>query len=278
METVRVWKPSGYRDLELMYGSGITSASLQQVIHTHEDYEFAVIEAGIGEGFHRGAYYREGKGTLILNQSGEAHTGRGSEDSSLTIRVLNVATSFLVDVASQMAPKYFGIPVFPLFHVPNEKLCNNFLNLHRHLESLETTATTRLEIDALLTEFIAQLLIRYAEQPRSLYGTGRENQAIVLVKEYLESHYNENVSLEKLGYIASLSPFHLNRVFRRDMGVPPHVYLQQLRIRHAKYLLALGMPLALIAVETGFFDQAHFQRQFKRFVGVTPGNYARASK
>jgi hypothetical protein len=106
MEIVRVWKPTGYKDLELMHGTGITDASPQQVTHTHEDYEFAVIETGIAEGLHRGAYHREGKGTLILNQSGEAHTGRAIKDSQLTIRVLNVASSFLADIASQIAPRY----------------------------------------------------------------------------------------------------------------------------------------------------------------------------
>jgi AraC-like DNA-binding protein len=278
METVRVWKPSGFHDLELMYGTGITDASPQQATHTHEEYEFAIIEAGIAEGFHKGAYHREGKGTLILNQSGEAHTGRAIKDSQLTIRVLNIASSFLVDVASQITPRYFGFPIFPQFNVIDENLCNHFLTLHCQLERFERTATARLEIDALLTEFLAQLIIRYAEQRRALYAIGSENKAILQTREYLETHYAENVSLETLGHIASLSPFHLNRVFRRDMGVPPHVYLQQVRIRHAKYLLALEMPLAEIAVETGFFDQAHFQRQFKRFVGVTPGHYARASK
>ncbi len=278
METVRVWKPPEFQDLELMYGTGITENLPSQVIHTHEEYEFAVVEAGIGAGFHQGAYHCVSKGTLIISQSGEAHRGRAFEGSELSIRVLNVAADLLVDVADQIRHRGFGLPIFPLFHIADQQICNHFLTLHRQLECIENTNTARLEIDALLTEFLAQLLLRHAESRPSFNVSRRENKAILLAKDYLENHYAENISLEKLGQIASLSPFHLNRVFRQNLGVPPHVYLHQIRIRHAKYLLALAMPLAEIAVETGFFDQAHFQRQFKRFVGVTPGNYARASK
>jgi AraC-like DNA-binding protein len=274
METVRVWKPAEYKDLELMYGAGLTCASVQQVLHTHEEFEFAVIETGIGFGLHRGTYYPEGTGILIINQPGEPHTGRAIENSQLTIRVLNIAPSFVLNVASQISPSYFGLPIFSQFHVVDKELCTRFLTLHRQLEQFNVI---RLEIDAFLTEFIAKLILRYGEQNPRIYGEERSHKAILQAKDYLEAHYAENVSMEKLGQIAALSPFHLNRVFRRDMGVPPHVYLHQVRIRHAKYLLALEMPMAEIAVETGFFDQAHFQRQFKRFVGVTPGNYARAS-
>jgi transcriptional regulator GlxA family with amidase domain len=168
-----------------------------------------------------------------------------------------------------------GLPVFPQFHLEDRDLFQSFLHLHYQLES---RTTLRLELDAMLTEFLAQLIRRHGQKSFSPYAYRRENKAILRAREYLEAHYTQNVSLDELSQVAALSAFHLNRIFRRDIGVPPHVYLQQLRIRHAKYLLTLKMPLAEVAVDTGFFDQAHFQRQFKRFVGVTPGNYAHASQ
>ena len=50
-------------------------------------------------------------------------------------------------------------------------------------------------------------------------------------------------------------------------------HLTQIRIERAKTLLTRGWPVAHVAVETGFFDQSHFTRRFKRIVGVTPGQY-----
>jgi AraC-like DNA-binding protein len=94
-------------------------------------------------------------------------------------------------------------------------------------------------------------------------------------REYPDEHAYENVSLVALARTAGLSHFHLCRVFRRDVGLTPHVYQEQVRVRRAKELRQ-GVAIALAAVEAGFYDQAHLTRRFKRIVGVTPGEYARA--
>ena len=65
------------------------------------------------------------------------------------------------------------------------------------------------------------------------------------------------------------------RVFRKVLGLPPHAYLVQVRITQAKKLLASGMAIAEVAAETGFSDQSHLHRHFKRIVGVTPGQYVK---
>ena len=71
-------------------------------------------------------------------------------------------------------------------------------------------------------------------------------------------------------------PYALIRAFRAETGLPPHVYLNQLRVRQARRLLDRGVPPARAAAEAGFADQAHLTRHFKRIVGVPPGAYQRA--
>ncbi len=63
------------------------------------------------------------------------------------------------------------------------------------------------------------------------------------------------------------------RVFRQETGLPPHTYLIQLRINQAKAHLQAGETIAEVAAATGFSDQSHLTRRFKRIVGVTPGQY-----
>jgi AraC-like DNA-binding protein len=93
------------------------------------------------------------------------------------------------------------------------------------------------------------------------------------IRDFLHDQISENVSLEQLAAIAGLSPFHLCRVFRQTFGVPPHVYQTQVRILHAKKMLANGQSLSEIAQASGFYDQSHFGWHFKRLVGVTPASY-----
>ena len=78
--------------------------------------------------------------------------------------------------------------------------------------------------------------------------------------------------------IAGLSSFHLCRVFKAGVGLAPHAYVSQLRVRRAKQLMAEGVPIAQAAVDAGFFDQAHLSRHFKRIIGLTPGRYVTACR
>ena len=97
--------------------------------------------------------------------------------------------------------------------------------------------------------------------------------AVRRVREYLVEAHAGNVSLEDLAKVANLSPYHLHRVFTREVGMPPHAFQTQVRISRSRVLLNEGKPLHAVAAETGFADQSHFTREFKRYVGLTPGAY-----
>jgi AraC-like DNA-binding protein len=97
-------------------------------------------------------------------------------------------------------------------------------------------------------------------------------------REYLESSFSEDISLSDLAAVVGLSPFYLARTFERQIGVPPHTYLEGVRIRKARELLDQGAKLADAAIAVGYSDQSHLTRRFKRFLGITPGQYLRESK
>jgi AraC-like DNA-binding protein len=65
----------------------------------------------------------------------------------------------------------------------------------------------------------------------------------------------------------------LIRLFGDATGIPPHAYLRQVRVKRAKALLARGDSIANVAQATGFNDQSHLNRWFKRLLGITPGQY-----
>ena len=96
-------------------------------------------------------------------------------------------------------------------------------------------------------------------------------------REYLFANLADNVPLAHLAAIAGIGTFRLLRAFRKVHGVPPHRYQLAMRIERAKRLIQdQAGPLAAIAFETGFADQSHLTRNFKRWAGVTPLAYARA--
>ena len=94
------------------------------------------------------------------------------------------------------------------------------------------------------------------------------------VKEFIDAHISEDLTIDTLANEVYLSPFHFARAFKAATGSAPHRYITDRRIERAKALIAEGrLPLADIAYICGFSSQAHLTRWFKRIVGATPGAY-----
>jgi AraC family transcriptional regulator len=93
--------------------------------------------------------------------------------------------------------------------------------------------------------------------------------------EYMEEHLDAELALDDLAAVVHLSPYHFARQFKASTGLPPHQFLITRRVERAKQLLRGGddLSLAQVAAHTGFWDQGHFTRHFKRLVGVTPNQF-----
>jgi AraC-like DNA-binding protein len=107
---------------------------------------------------------------------------------------------------------------------------------------------------------------------------GREHPAIRRARAYIEAHFGEDISLSSLAEEVSLSQYYFARAFQQETGLPPHSYLENVRIRKAREFLDQGQTLVSAALSAGYSDQSHFTHRFKRFLGITPGQYLRKSK
>lgn len=95
----------------------------------------------------------------------------------------------------------------------------------------------------------------------------------------IDARLDSRLTIGALANEAGLSPAHFARAFRETTGRAPHRYLLALRLQRARLLLGEpGATISDVAVRTGFADQAHFTRLFKREFGVTPGTYQRARR
>ena len=102
---------------------------------------------------------------------------------------------------------------------------------------------------------------------------GRLSPAIRRTVECIERNYAEPITLADLSQLAGLSLHRFVTVFRCQVGIPPHQYLCRTRVHRARALLRQGLSRAAVAADTGFCDQSHLSRHFKRHCGMTPGSY-----
>lgn len=92
----------------------------------------------------------------------------------------------------------------------------------------------------------------------------------------LQARHDQPLRLAELAQAAGLSPNQLTRVFRAHTGLTPHAYLTDLRLQRSRALLRQSrLPLAEVALASGFADQAHWQRLWRRQHASTPGAYRR---
>jgi transcriptional regulator GlxA family with amidase domain len=123
-----------------------------------------------------------------------------------------------------------------------------------------------------------EIAIAAGHSPAPVRG-GVPPRALQRVRQYVDAHLNEKISVQSLANIAGLSLYHFARAFKQSEGLTPHDYLVQCRIRHAQKLLAdSDVPLSEVALAAGFLDQSHFARRFRDHFGVAPSRYRSAMR
>ena len=131
-----------------------------------------------------------------------------------------------------------------------------------------------------VTTALGNLLVRAAgieqQRPARVHG-GLSSLAKRRVLELIDAGLDARLTIESLAQEVGLSPAHFARAFKQTLGRAPHQYLLTRRLERARQLIeTTDASLSDIAQRTGFADQAHFTRLFKRAFGATPGALVRA--
>ncbi len=94
------------------------------------------------------------------------------------------------------------------------------------------------------------------------------------VIRHIDKHYTEPISMQAMAELAGLSATHFNARFREVLRMPPSQFLLSRRVEHARRLLTeTSKELGEIAIDSGFYDQSHFTKRFRRVTGITPKEY-----
>ena len=268
-EQIEVWRLDDIAGLELRSGVAVTEPYPR---HWHEEYQFCLIQAGGGELHYRGAHHNTPSTSLFIVHPGEVHANH--TEIGCSFRSLYVEPEFIRKTVSNVFGSEQNLPFFPNPLIYDKEIIADYLSLHLS----QQTAATALERESVILEILSKLITRYAQEKLKLQAAGKENRAVKKIREYIIEHHERHISLEELARVANLSSFHLIRVFTKEVGMPPHAFQTQVRIAKAKNLIRCGFSLSDIAAMTGFADQSHFIRHFKRLLKITPGDYLKNSK
>jgi AraC-like DNA-binding protein len=235
--------------------------------HAHDTYAIGTMESGAATCTSLGKATTHAPGDLITIEPDQVHTGEPLSAAGWSYRMLYIPR----DVMARSWRGDGELPRFARTGAADPELSARLARVHALLERNADT----LHQETALLRTLRAICERHAQHPPDS-APRIAPASLQRVRDYLDAHFDEPVCLADLARVAQLSAFHLIREFRRYHGVPPHRYLELVRVRRAKLMLQQGARICDVAYATGFSDQSHLTRQFKRVCGVTPGSYAQS--
>jgi len=241
--------------------------------HAHDYYVIGLVETGVQAYTCRGVRHTTAAGQIFLVNPAEVHTGEAATAAGYLYRTVYPRESLMEQVARENGDGS-RLPFFKEAVVDDKRLASLFARFHEALADRRP----RLEVESWIFAALAHLMSRHADSQLLARPPRRERLAVRQVRDYMETNYSADISLSEMAQLVSLSPCHLARSFEKEVGLPPHVYLETVRIRRARELLDGGNPIVDVGLAVGFRDQSHFTHRFKRTLGIAPGRYIRGRK
>jgi len=228
--------------------------------HTHDVWTLLIVDDGAIR------YELEGRAgaaeppTVSILPPHVVHDGRAADGRGFTKRVLYIETNVIGEALIGHAVDD------PVLRTPG--LRSRVSALHDALACAD---------DALEAE---TRLAFVAERVRSALGAVDEggparptHEVAEQLRAHLDDHVFEPITIAEAALTLGASATQLARSFSATFGIAPHAYVLGRRLEAARARILDGQPLAEVAAEVGFYDQAHLSRHFRRYIATTPGRF-----
>ena len=263
-EILRFWQPSPEAGTDFI-GACLTMG--RSMPHLHSEWQFAVAE--VPTGLTMGAFRRFAAraDTVTVVPPLAVHTEGAGSGVGPGWRILYVAPEVIARLSGHQAGGQAGAVVrFPAPVLTDQARAAELRELLRESdEGLVDGA----EFMSRALAWLEQVLREHAS---ALPGAARSS-AVERARALLQSRPTQSLELPDIATVAGTSVSHLVRSFSRLVGLPPQRYHVQVRLAHARRLLAEGQAASWVAYECGFADQSHLNRRFKECHGLTPGAF-----
>lgn len=237
--------------------------------HSHDTYTLALTTLGVQSFNYRGELRHSLPGEVVILHPDETHDGQAGTDSPFAYRAITINPVDVQNVLQGASLPFLqgGVTRDPHFIRIATRLLAEF---NRPLETLEQ--------EDLIYAF-ASCLQRATSN--SIKHTQANYFAMKQVREYIDdvitvaSSMPIDITLDELAAISQYSKWQVARDFRSLYGTTPYRYVILKRLQKAKALIEHGLPLVQVAFNSGFADQSHLTRHFKKCFGTTPKVWAK---
>ncbi|MGF1754204.1 AraC family transcriptional regulator [Vibrio makurazakiensis] len=234
--------------------------------HSHDEFSFGIIESGCAAYTNLGSNHAIGKGDIVTINPADVHSCN-PESGEWSYKMLFVDSLWLGDIQQQvLGRKDSDYYAFQYDFERHPKIRRYFQELYQSLMN----GSTSLAAEYHLYRFIEH---SFQRDVMSSSKVSRNLPNLIKIREKLLDNVANNLTMTELSDEIGVSQYHLIRSFKQYYGLSPHAYLLDERIKRAKQMLKKGSTIVDTSQSLGFSDQAHFQRNFKKRMAVTPRVY-----
>ena len=240
----------------------ITNSNGKFTNHFHDTYTIGLTHNGMFKSIHEHkASLAYQYSTRVINP-GEIHCGH-----SLAWQYTNFYPSadLLSDIYEQMYAEK-KMPIFEKHIIQDNELYGRLVIFFQSVYANEETFL----LESKLIDALSYLIAMYTHIATPYPQAWKDTNAMNLAVEYIHDNITSEISLDVLALSTKLSKYHFLRLFKSHTGLTPHQYIITERIHRAKELILEGESLALAGLHTGFSDQSHFIRSFRKIYGYSP--------
>ena len=233
--------------------------------HRHDTYAIGVTDSGVQVFDYRGSVQASTPGQVVVLYPDEAHDGRAGTPEGFGYRIVYVQPSLLAEAVRVLRGRSWPLP-FLREPVSTSK------RLSRAIDGAFRAPLESLAVDSLVVDLASGLLAGERGAAGPVVSRRVDVRAIERARQFLDAERTRVVHSTELEAITGMTRYDLSRQFRIVCGTSPYRYLLMRRLEFARERM-LERPLAEIACDAGFADQAHFTRVFKSAFGLTPARY-----
>jgi AraC-like DNA-binding protein len=230
--------------------------------HRHDTYGIGITTAGVLVFGYRGSRRVCLTGQLHVLHPDERHDGGAGTDGGFAYRILYIAPELVRAALAGRSLPFVAEPVHDLTPAARP-IASLLADIDEPVSDLRSVDIATAIADGLLA-----LGGRPARRPPAI-----DVRAVELVRDHLAAHAREQTPASALERIAGADRYTIARHFRWAFGTSPDRYRTMRRLALARTAIESGRSLAEAAAETGFADQSHMTRQFKRTYGLTPARW-----
>jgi AraC-like DNA-binding protein len=229
--------------------------------HFHDTYCIRLMEMGLEFQFTESNPLIAHAGSILILNPREVHSNRNYDNDFWKYRTIFVNAEVISYVQEIMHLKNSGTIFFTNQIIDDQFLFMKILDFHNSI----STHSIRL-----LFDIIAYLIKNYRVEDKV---HPHSNWIVTDSQIYLKANFSKKITIDDLACKYKVNKFHFIRMFRKHTGLPPMSYVLLHRVIHAKKLITDNLSMINVALDSGFYDQSHFNHCFRRYIGVSPLEY-----